>query len=233
MKTEKKAYNPNIKHFVWALVIVLVLSNIFFISMKGMSLLQRGLDKLPSWGNQPNEKTETQVYNTIEEIKKKGKLVVLTAKVTVNINKKSYKDLFGVDMGTTKVNCKLRGNKVQYIIPTKGLSDSAVQIDEEKKVVTITVPQPVVDKTFVQVQSNPDKIETTTEVGWARLKSRSGVALKKQIMRESRDQVLATAKKTLYLLPDAKQNARRIIAELFESAINRSENYYTCKVEFQ
>lgn len=234
-KNKKTKDSSNIKHITWAITLCVMTFFLTFSASQMVTFLEKSGRKMRKITEilKPNVTIKTNLLNTIEKLQKSGKLVVLTPQITADITKKSSKKWLGLNMGTTKVNCKLRENKVQFIIPTQDLSNSSFHIDDEQKVVTVTVPKPVVDRTFVQVQSNPDLIEIDTQVGWGRLKSRSGIALKRQIMRESRTQILETANNSPYLAFEAEANAKKIVAELFENAINRSEQYYTCKVEFE
>jgi hypothetical protein len=157
------------------------------------------------------------VLNTIGEIRKHSKLVVMSTEINVDVERSSTKKFMWdyYDLGTTTVRMKVTGNKVQYYIPTDSLSEKSLKWDEEKHELVFNLPDPVLDEDIVEVQSDPGKIFIEKEIGWARLESGSGKALEDQIRRELRRKVIEAGRHEL-LLERAKVNAEKAVRELFD-----------------
>lgn len=165
----------------------------------------------------PNVKIERVVSNTIGELKKESKLVVMTAEITVFEKRSSTKRILWdyLDLGTTVVEVRVRGNKAQYVIPTEAITKDAFRWDAERGEMVIEVPEPVVDEEIVEIQSDPSKIEVRKDVGWGRFESRSGAELERQIRRDLRPLVIEEANNDL-LLERARKNAEEAVRALFE-----------------
>ncbi|MDA3885264.1 MAG: DUF4230 domain-containing protein [Candidatus Delongbacteria bacterium] len=156
------------------------------------------------------------VLNTIGELQQESKIVVMTAELTVEMQKSSSKVLWDwYHLGTTVVEMKVPGNKVQYYIPADSLNTNNIYWDHRRQEIVIDLPDVVLDEDIVEVQSDPSKIMIRKDIGWARFESQSGMALENQIRSELRNKVIEAGKHEL-LLEKAKANAEKVIKELFE-----------------
>ena len=142
----------------------------------------------------PEINVNTTVMSALGELHKSSKLVVMTASIDVSIVRESRKTILWdlLDLGTTTVSIDLPDNKVQFYIPMDGLSRDSFNYDGSK--LSVTVPAPVPDEEIVEVQSDPRRIRVRTDVGWGRLRSRSGEQLRQEALTEIRSHVLAQAK---------------------------------------
>jgi hypothetical protein len=175
----------------------------------------------------PNVKIEVVILNTIGELKKESKFVVLTTEITVNEKRSSIKKILWdkLSLGTTVVEMRVPGNKVQYIIPT---AEIKFHLNEARSEVVIDIPSAILDEEFVDIQSDPSLIEVRTKIGWGRLQSHSGKQLEDQIRADLRSLVIEQGKKEL-LLDRARNNAEEAIRNLFEQVMKREKVVVTVR----
>lgn len=132
----------------------------------------------------------TAISTSADKLRRTGKLVVLQSEVSVNIVKENTKILTvlgqPVNLGTTKVTVRCGGNKIQYYVPLEQFSATKFTYNSNKKQLVVAIPPPLLDETMVDVQSDPSKIEVQTEVGWARLDSKSGQTMRQSALKELR-----------------------------------------------
>jgi hypothetical protein len=169
-------------------------------------------------------KVEQVISNTIGELKKESKLVVLTAEITVHVKRSSTKRILWdrLDLGTTVVEMRVMGNKVQYVVPTTVISRDTFRWDGSRGEVVVDIPSPILDEEIVEVQSDPSRIEVRKDVGWGRFESYSGDFLEDQIRRELRSMVIQQGKHEL-LLDRARKNAEEAIRDLFSQFMKREK----------
>lgn len=164
----------------------------------------------------PTVKVNTVISSTLQSLKHDPKLVVLTASVNVEITKESEKTLWGlVDMGKTKARIKAYGNRVQYVVPMEGLSQTNFFYDDIHRRIVVTVPPPRFDEDIVEVQSNPAMMEIETDVGWGRLDKFSGEILRDSARRDLRPAVVREGKSEL-LMEKARSNARKTVQKMLQ-----------------
>ncbi|NUM52811.1 MAG: DUF4230 domain-containing protein [Candidatus Hydrogenedentes bacterium] len=165
----------------------------------------------------PEVNVSTIVSSGIENVKHESKLVVLTTDVDVEIDKSSEKRVLweSFKLGDTTVRLRVRDNRVQYVIPLQAFDQDDVTFDPEDKSLCVTLPAPRVDPDVVEVQSNPDSIDTQTEVGWGRLQMFSGDFLLEEAKRELRDAVLREGANPI-LQDKARAAAERTVRELLK-----------------
>lgn len=172
----------------------------------------------------PNVTIESAVYSTFENMKKDAKLIVFSSEITVIERRESDKRILWdkLSLGTTEVELRVPGNKVQYVVNTNLLSPNSVRWDKENDQIVVTIPNPVVDEEMVSVQTDPDKIEVRKEIGWGRLESHSGEYLERSIQKDLRSLVIREAKNEL-LLERARSNAEQIIRDMFRPFLEPEE----------
>ncbi len=207
-----------------AVVVVVAIIGVFYAGNKLVDKPEQIVGKVADFikeGLRPNVKITNIIMSSIESVKKEAKLVVMSAEVAVSDSRSSAKTtLFGyLNLGTTVVDMKVPGNKVQYVVPTDSIS---YHWDETKGEAVIEVAMPYLDETIVEVQSDPKLIEVRTDVGWARLKSYSGDYLTNEIKSTLRDKVIKEGKKE-FLLQQAHRNAEEVILKIFKDKL-KAEN---------
>lgn len=172
----------------------------------------------------PKVKIEVVISNTIGELKKDSKFVVLTAEITVYEKRSSTKKVLWniLSLGTTVVEMRVPCNKVQYIIPTAAIRKDMFHWNESRNEVVIDIPCAILDEEFVDIQSDPSLIEVKTSTGWGRLHSYSGTVLANQIKKDLRSLVIEQGKNKL-LLDSARKNAEEAIRSLFEQVMKREK----------
>ena len=154
--------------------------------------------------------------NTIGKLQQESKIVVMTAELAVEIERSSSKILWDwYHLGTTTVEMKVPGNKVQYYIPADSLDEKSIFWDPDKQELVLDLPDVILDEDIVEVQSDPRKVMIKKEIGWARFDAYSGKAMEDQIRSELRGKVIEAGKHEL-LLEKAKRNAEKVIKELFD-----------------
>ncbi|MCC6488215.1 MAG: DUF4230 domain-containing protein [Candidatus Hydrogenedentes bacterium] len=166
----------------------------------------------------PNVDVNTTIHRSIDELKKEAKLVVLTASVDVELSKTSEKRILWdmLQLGDTSVRLRVPGNKVQYYIPVAGLSQENFEYDPSTGSVCLHLPEPLLDREFVDVQSNPDTIEVETQVGWGRLDAFSGKFLEHEARRALRESVLDEGSSKL-LADKARTEAESVVTALLSN----------------
>src|SRR5947207_4211903 len=164
---------------------------------------------------QPKVNVNTVIYTTLSNMVNQSKLVVLSTQINVDLTKSNEKVIWGVPLGTTTVTIRALDNRVQYYVPLTNISKGDFRYDDVHKRLTLRVPAPRIDEELVDVQSDPSKIEFRTDVGWARLNSRSGQFLRDQAQRELRPAIVREGNNSLYL-DKARSNARESFKKLLE-----------------
>ncbi len=182
----------------------------------------------------PRVTVNTVISTTLDRLKNESKLVVLTARVNVEITKESEKSvLWGkVDLGSTRVRLKAVGNKIQYYVPLEKIEREAFKYDDFHKRITVTVPAPKFDEQMVDVQSDPSMMEVQSQVGWGRLDSYSGGFLRDQARRDLRPAVVQEGKNEMYQ-EKARTNARVALKKLLEPLAGSLKDGIELEVEFK
>jgi hypothetical protein len=182
----------------------------------------------------PQINYRTAIYSALTDLKVDPKLVILTLTSDVQVSKSSeLKILWGLNLGTTSVEVRAADNKVQYYIALEDLDADDMQYIPDRNVLRITLPQPVLDEQLVDVQSDPDKIELQTQVGWARLDSLSGSYLRQEARKDLRAAVIDQGTRDT-AMSKARQAARQVITELLAGSIaDKLRSGVQVEVEFE
>lgn len=176
----------------------------------------------------------TIIGSTIERVRSEAKLIVLTANVEVDLEKSSEKKVLWdyLNLGTTTTRVRAMDNQVQYYVDLAKFSRSNISFEPEKRTVVVTVPEPVLDEAFVDVQSDPAKIQVQTTTGWARLASYSGKHLEDQARRELRLEVIRAGDHEL-LREKARQAAVEKLSVLLDELRVSLDEGVTLEIRFQ
>ena len=112
----------------------------------------------------------TQVAVYVASVKSEAKYVVATQNLSVQLKRtETYDTLWKwLYLGTSEAEIRVDECKVQYIIPTDKISRDDFQYDAVRKVLTVTLPRPVLDTAFVDVPSDPSKWWVRSSNAWAR-----------------------------------------------------------------
>jgi hypothetical protein len=168
---------------------------------------------------QPQINYKTEITGAIHDLNSNPKLVVLTATIDAEVKKSSSTSALWIYWGTTTVDVRARQNKVQFYVPLGDLGTSSFQYDPTQKTLIVWVRPPVLDEQFVDVQTDPAKIEEQTANGWAKLDHWSGAPMRDDAMHELRNAVIQAARQPAQyelLQLKAQANARQHIKTLLD-----------------
>jgi hypothetical protein len=183
-------------------------------------------------GLRPLVTIRSSVTSQFTRIDSTPKLVVLTDTLSVEVVRSSEKSvLWGqLNLGKTEVRLRAPDNKVQFYIPLTALKAEDFSYDAARSKIVIRVPEPVLDRDVVDVQSDPAKIEVETKVGWARLSAYSGKSMEAEARQSLRDEVLKSAD-TQAWHETARMNADKHLRTLFSDLLDSVRP--DVRVEFQ
>ena len=194
--------------------------------------ISRGITSRLAQAFQPQVNVNTVIYTTLSNMVNQSKLVVLLTQINVDLTKSNEKVIWGIPLGTTKVMLRALDNRVQYYIPLTNITPRDFKYDDVHKRLTLRVPSPRLDEELVEVQTDPSKIEFRTDVGWARLNTRSGQFLRDQAQRELRPAIVREGNNALYL-DKAKTNARESLRKLLEPVASKLKEDVELDVQFK
>jgi hypothetical protein len=197
----------------WPIVVVII----FFALML---TINRFVDKTTK-ALAPSYSNTTIIQTSATRLRQEAKLVVLSADITVEVTQTSSKivwDLF--DFGDTVTTVRTRGNRAQYFVALEQIKESDFQLINGGRSLLVTVPQPRVDESIVEVQTNPDQIEVKTDVGWGRLDKRSGELTRAEAKKSLRQAIISEAKSPRYA-EEARDSARKKIAGLLNPLVTQ------------
>ena len=183
-------------------------------------------------------KTEVNInnitYNFFKATKAESKLVVMTSEVTVVVERSNTKrKLWGyLNLGTTDVELKVPGNKVQYILPVDKMSNDDFNWNQKTGELTVYIPRSIVDKDIIEIQSDPGKISVRKKIGWGRLEKYSGQYLEKQIKATLRDEVIKAAHNDL-LMKEACRNSIVTIKKIIQNLLRNHTSEVKVVVRFK
>ncbi len=134
----------------------------------------------------------------------------IAADITEENTKYLFPEYFdqSISLGTTKSVVRLNG-RVSYGIDLLKLGDESITF-EPNNVVVITVR----DLEVEAVDPDLENMQIQTEVGWARLHSRSGQAVEKKALAEAKNALEAEAVAHLQTSPQPLQNTEAALSRL-------------------
>jgi hypothetical protein len=185
-------------------------------------------------GLKPLVTVRSSVTSQFTHLDNTPKLVVLTATQDVLVTRTSEKrTLWGLlNLGTTEVQLKVPDNKVQFYVPISHLTAEDFSYDAARRRVVIRVPEPVLDRDIVEVQSDPGQIQVRTSVGWARLSSYSGKSVETQARAALRDEVVKAAD-TQPMHKMARVEAEQILRGFFTDLASSLQEGVRLEFEFK
>jgi hypothetical protein len=169
----------------------------------------------------PSYSVTTIIQTSVQKLRQEAKLVVLSADVTVEVTRTSSKILFDrLDFGDTVTTVRTRGNRAQYSVDLNGIKESDFRLSNGGQNLVVIVPEPRVDESIVEVQSDPDQVEVQTKVGWLRTDKRSGELTRAEAKKALRDAVIAEAKSQIYV-DLARKNAQEKVTALINPLVKQ------------
>ena len=169
----------------------------------------------------PSYTSTTVIQTSVQKLRQEAKLVVLSADVTVEVTRTSSKILFDrLDFGDTVTTVRTRGNRAQYSVDLNGIKESDFRLSNGGKNLVVTVPEPRVDESIVEVQSDPDQMEVQTKVGWLRTDKKSGELTRAEAKKALRDAVISEAKSPIYV-DLARKNAQEKVTALLNPLVQQ------------
>jgi hypothetical protein len=197
----------------WPLVLLIVFASVLYTANRFITRATKSL--------QPSYTSTTVISTSVSKLRQEAKLVVLSADVTVEVTRTSSKILFErLDFGDTVATVRTKGNRAQYYIDLNGIKESDFYIRGDGKSLIVTVPEPRVDETIVEVQSDPSKIEVQTSVGWLRSDKRSGELARAEAKKALRDAVISEAKSQIYV-DLARKNAQEKVTAVLNPLVKQ------------
>ena len=177
------------------------------------------------------------LYSVADSLQRQSKLVIQTALVTVDqsLEKENTLSLAGYafDLGSSNLRMISLGNKVQYYVPLKEITETDIQWDSEKKTLTVKVPPPVADTEMVEIQTDPQQILFLGESSWFDWARGGG---KTELAQEAKDNlrnyVLQTAR-SRYYMSLAEENAQRELERLLVTILYPIEPQTRIVIEFK
>jgi hypothetical protein len=197
----------------WPLVLLIIFTATLITVNRFLNRATRSL--MPSYS------TTTVIQTSMQKLRQEAKLVVLSADVTVEVTRTSSKILFDrLDFGDTVTTVRTKGNRAQYSIDLNNIKESDFRLKNDGKTLIVTVPEPRVDESIVEVQSDPNQIEVQTKVGWLRTDKRSGEITRAEARKALRDAVISEAKSQMYV-DLARKNAQDKVAGLLNPLVKQ------------
>jgi hypothetical protein len=197
----------------WPLVLLIIFTGTLITLNRAFNRATKSL--LPSYS------TTTVIQTSVQKLRQEAKLVVLSADVTVEVTRTSSKILFErLDFGDTVTTVRTKGNRAQYFVDLNHIKESDFHLSNGGQNLVVTVPEPRVDETIVEVQSDPNQIEVQTKVGWLRTDKRSGELTRAEAKKALRDAVISEAKSQIYV-DLARKNAQEKVAALINPLVKQ------------
>ena len=212
-----------------AIVLCAALVGVYAVSRLG--LMKDWFDGATTVQTTTRTVSTTTAYRILSD---KPKLVVLTPSLDVMLTRSSEtRVLWGkLDLGTTIVRLEAHDNRVQYIVPLEELTESDLQYDAARNVLTVVAPAPRVDDMLVEVQSDPSKIEIETDNGWLKLDRYSGKPLREEAKAQLREAVLKQSDKPM-INEQARASAAQAITALLRSPLANIPEDVSIEVKFR
>jgi hypothetical protein len=172
----------------------------------------------------PSTTTNTVINTYLGDLHPQKKLVVLQTSINVESHTVRRTDFpLGIYGGRTIVSLRANGNQIQYYVPLEDMTGDDFKVDLARHVIRVTIPRPRLDEDFVDVQTNPAKLDIKTDLGWSSLDRYEGAELREESLKELRLAVIQDGKTSVNLLGYAADHALTVfrdqIAARFASAL--------------
>lgn len=184
-----------------------------------------------------NSNTSISIYSVANSLQRQSKLVVQTALVTVDqsLEKESVLSMggFAFGLGTSNLRMISMGNRVQYCVPLKDITESDINWNSENKTLLIKIPPPIADSEMIEIQTDPKQILFLGEDSWFDWARGGG---KTELAQEAKDNlrnyVLRTAR-SRYYMGLAEENAQRELERLLGTILYPIEPQCRIVIEFK
>jgi hypothetical protein len=197
----------------WPMVVVFLFLALMFLVDRVVEKTTKSL--APSYSN------TTIIQTSATRLRQEAKLVVLSADITVEVTRTSSKIVWDLlDFGDTVARVRSRGNRAQYFVALEKITESDFHLSNNSQSLRVTVPEPRVDETIVEVQTDPDQMEIKTDVGWGRLDKRSGELARTEAKKSMRQAIISEAKSPRYA-EEARDSARKKVAALLTPLVTQ------------
>lgn len=168
----------------------------------------------------PTAEIRTLVETAVGELASRGKLVVLTRTLPVRVEKRSTQKILWdqFDLEDSIVRLRVNNNSVQYVLPLDGLSTANFQHDAALNKLTVSLPEPRLDRDMVAVSSNPEDWEVESDISWTRLQDWWG----QELLDEARSNVrglLVEAGQEPLILKEAREQGYVQMTALLKSIL--------------
>jgi len=195
----------------WPLVVVVIFLGLVI-------MVNRFIDKTTQ-SLAPSYSNTTIIQTSATRLRQEAKLVVLSADITVEVTRTSSKIVWDLlDFGDTVATVRTRGNRAQYFVDLEKITEK--DFDVRGGSLHVTVPEPRVDESIVEVQTDPSQIEVKTQVGWGRLDKRSGELARAEARKSLRQAIISEAKSPRYA-EEARDSARKKITGLLNPLVSQ------------
>ncbi len=129
------------------------------------------------------------VMNSITDLHKESKLVVLTTDISTDITREEGAYSWGFYWGTNIARVAVKNARVQYVIDCQNIGTSDYNYSPEARLLSITFPRPYIDASMVAI--DPGQVQTLDlRGGWARFDKQE---TKDHALAELRPQVMVQA----------------------------------------
>lgn len=180
---------------------------------------------------QPQSKFKTVLTGAIGRLNNNPKLVVLTADVMATVIQENATLIGGFTVGSATVEISAPA-KVQYYVPVNLLSKNDFSFDAERKILTVTVPRPVLDTEVVAIESDPDKLTVRTQMGLSPLSIFKGSGTRESAMRRLKEAAVQQGSHEL-LREKAEKNAKESVAKQLAPVAELLNEGVKLEVEFK
>jgi len=175
----------------------------------------------------PNINATVFITGTVERVRKQAKLNVMEVDVTAEVEKSEKYEAFGVYWGTTTARVRARGCKVQYYVPLEQFSAANINVDQTKRIVTITVPEPRLNEELIEVPYGNIEVLNASSA-WSRFNKTEVAEEAKRMLRDS----AAEQGKTPLVKDAAHEHARKVLRDLFQPFVDSLQPDVRLDIEF-
>jgi hypothetical protein len=169
--------------------------------------------------SRPKVEMKTVIDSAVGQLNTRGKLVVLTRTLSVDVKKSSTKTLWDTfKLEDSAVRLKVNNNSVQYVVPLDALTPEQFAYEEASNTLIVTLPEPRLDREMVVVSSNPDDWEVETSISWTRIQDWWGEQLLKEARANLRGLVVQAGQETL-ILKEAREAAFLQLNQLIQNLV--------------
>lgn len=161
---------------------------------------------------QPKAAVQNILHGTIDDIRREAKLVVTSADLTPEVERKEEYRWWIVYFGTTTGRIRAPGSHVQYIIPLDSFSAANIELRPRQKLIRVHFPRPRLDESMVDV--NTSQLEEYKVSAWSRFNKEEVAAEARAMLREATLAAGRHAWVQEFAATSAKPRLERLLAPL-------------------